>query len=95
MGGRVVKQKSNPSSTTSPLPSSSKVPSPPDPALVPSALEKTGILHVLIKGARDLPAKDATRLSDPFVVLKYGNNRLQSSVVKRTLSPMWSQTFKL
>lgn len=49
-----------------------------------------GILKLTIKGARDLMVADyLTKSSDPYVVIKFMDNKLKTSTVFKNLNPIW------
>eukprot|EP00636_Phaeomonas_parva_P008758 CAMPEP_0118854398 /NCGR_PEP_ID=MMETSP1163-20130328/2602_1 /TAXON_ID=124430 /ORGANISM="Phaeomonas parva, Strain CCMP2877" /LENGTH=416 /DNA_ID=CAMNT_0006787113 /DNA_START=213 /DNA_END=1463 /DNA_ORIENTATION=+ len=50
-------------------------------------------LFVNIMEARNLKASDVGGSSDPFVVVKVGDKMLQTSVQRRSLNPVWNETF--
>lgn len=50
-------------------------------------------LHVQVTEARNLAARDANGLSDPFVRLQLGNTKTKTSVVMRNLNPAWHEEF--
>jgi len=54
----------------------------------------TKLMVSLVSGA-DLVAKDSNGLSDPFVVIQYGEQKLKSSTVPKTLNPVWNEEFEL
>jgi phosphatidylserine decarboxylase len=62
---------------------------PSDGEIAPSPLQLA--VHVL-KG-RNLAAKDRSGTSDPFLVLTLGDSKEATSVVAKSLSPEWNQTF--
>ncbi|GAA5905346.1 uncharacterized protein JCM6883_006366 [Sporobolomyces salmoneus] len=49
-----------------------------------------GTLVVQVQAARNLVAKDRNGLSDPYVVIRYGNHRITSPTAYKTLNPVWS-----
>ncbi|GAA5949251.1 hypothetical protein JCM3765_003344 [Sporobolomyces pararoseus] len=49
-----------------------------------------GTLVIQVLAARDLVAKDRNGLSDPYLVIRYGNNRVTSPTAYKTLNPVWS-----
>lgn len=57
-----------------------------------------GILHVKVLRARDLLNMDFLSLSDPYVKLSLGGDRLpakKTTVKMNTLNPVWNEDFKL
>jgi Ca2+-dependent lipid-binding protein len=46
-------------------------------------------------GGRDLPKMDRFGKSDPYVVLELEGTKFTTSVKKRTLNPIWRETFTL
>ena len=49
-----------------------------------------------IQQAKDLAAKDANGLSDPYVrvtLLPDKKHRLETKIKRRTLNPRWNETF--
>lgn len=50
-------------------------------------------LAVHLKKATALAAKDKSGHSDPYCVLSIGNRKLNSSVIKKTLNPVWDELF--
>ncbi|KAF2172452.1 hypothetical protein M409DRAFT_63134 [Zasmidium cellare ATCC 36951] len=51
-------------------------------------------LTVKVLKGRNLAPKDKSGTSDPFLVLTLGDAKQATSVVNRTLSPEWNQTFE-
>ena len=54
------------------------------------------INHTHIPQAKDLAAKDANGLSDPYVrvtLLPDKKHRLETKIKRRTLNPRWNETF--
>lgn len=49
------------------------------------------LVHVI--EARGLRALDPEELSDPYVRLQLGKNRMKTKVVKKTLDPLWDEEF--
>ncbi|GAA5879567.1 hypothetical protein JCM16303_003253 [Sporobolomyces ruberrimus] len=49
-----------------------------------------GTLVIQVQAARNLVAKDRNGLSDPYVVIRYANNRVTSPTAYKTLNPIWS-----
>ncbi|GAA5841649.1 hypothetical protein JCM3766R1_006800 [Sporobolomyces carnicolor] len=49
-----------------------------------------GTLVIQVQAARNLVAKDRNGLSDPYVVIRYGNHRVTSPTAYKTLNPVWS-----
>ncbi|GAA5932137.1 uncharacterized protein JCM15063_001131 [Sporobolomyces koalae] len=54
-----------------------------------------GTLVIQVLAARDLVAKDRNGLSDPYVVIRYGNHRVTSPTAYKTLHPTWSSQHEL
>ncbi|XP_067873876.1 multiple C2 and transmembrane domain-containing protein 2-like isoform X2 [Heterodontus francisci] len=54
-----------------------------------------GFLQVQVIKACNLPAADFGGKSDPFCVLKLGNDRLQTHTVYKNLNPEWNKVFSL
>ncbi|KAL9226751.1 hypothetical protein vseg_002525 [Gypsophila vaccaria] len=54
-----------------------------------------GVLSVTVVSAENLPAKDLTGKSDPYVVikLKKAETKVKTRVISGTLNPVWNQTF--
>mmetsp|Transcript_2924 Transcript_2924/g.10254 ORF Transcript_2924/g.10254 Transcript_2924/m.10254 type:complete len:458 (+) Transcript_2924:40-1413(+) len=52
-------------------------------------------VRVKVQRAENLAACDANGLSDPFVVLKYGSVKAKTVIKKKTLNPVWHETFLL
>lgn len=50
-------------------------------------------LSVHVIEARNLQAMDLNGLSDPYVRLQLGRQRLKSKVIKKSLSPFWDEEF--
>eukprot|EP00727_Mastigamoeba_balamuthi_P004474 m51a1_g14024 putative phosphatidylserine decarboxylase (543) ;mRNA; r:1115022-1117292 len=50
------------------------------------------MLVVKVKGGKSLSPRD-TGASDPFVVLKFGEQEQKTRVIKKTLDPEWNETF--
>ncbi|GAA5995795.1 uncharacterized protein JCM10292_004753 [Rhodotorula paludigena] len=51
--------------------------------------EPIGTLVVQVHAGRSLVAKDKNGLSDPYVVMRYGQSRVTSPTVKDSLNPVW------
>jgi len=75
-------------------------PPPVDPALlrtdtppVDPALLRTGTVRVKLLSAAGLKAADLNGKSDPYAVLSLGGKKHKSTVVSKTLSPRWDETF--
>jgi phosphatidylserine decarboxylase len=59
-------------------------------ALSPSSDSPTlGVLRARVFAARDLIAADRNGKSDPFVVVRLGDSKVESDVVKACLNPAW------
>ena len=50
-------------------------------------------LVVEVVGARHLPKADVTGLADPYITLNLNGMKYTSKVVKRSLEPVWAETF--
>jgi Ca2+-dependent lipid-binding protein len=50
-------------------------------------------LYVKVLKARDLKAADKTGKSDPFVTVKRGSENCKTSVIDKTLNPIWNEVF--
>jgi hypothetical protein len=50
------------------------------------------ILRVIAISGRDLPSTDSNGLSDPYLVVEFGDSELKTEVRKKTLAPSWAQT---
>ena len=48
-----------------------------------------GVLRVQVLAARGLAAKDRNGRSDPYVVVRIGDQRVVSDVVRASLNPRW------
>lgn len=67
----------------------------PDSRKSTAMVEYIGVLSIhLIKGTNLIPC-DISGKSDPFVVFHLGNQRVQSKIIKQTLSPVWNERFQL
>uniref|UniRef100_UPI003AAF52BC extended synaptotagmin-3 n=1 Tax=Centroberyx gerrardi TaxID=166262 RepID=UPI003AAF52BC len=59
-----------------------------------------GVVRVHLLEARDLPAKDTYMMgmvkgkSDPYVVLRAGNNQFKSKTIKENLNPQWNEVYE-
>merc|ERR1711991_169536 len=49
----------------------------------------TGIITIDIHACKDLHGMDTNFLSDPYVVIRVGDQKVQTSVRKRTVNPTW------
>jgi Ca2+-dependent lipid-binding protein len=56
--------------------------------------QKVGDLVLKVLAGRQLPAMDRGNRSDPFCVVHFGKETEKTAVVKRTLSPTWTETFE-
>lgn len=57
---------------------------------------KTNFNHFLLFQGKDLPAKDLSGTSDPYVrvtLLPDKKHRLETKIKRRTLNPRWNETF--
>ena len=52
-------------------------------------------LVIKVVGARDLEAMDVGGSSDPYAVLKLGNQEHKTRIVQKNLSPVWNEEFTL
>eukprot|EP00961_Rhodomonas_salina_P046581 625113-Rhodomonas_salina.1 len=52
-------------------------------------------IQVVAVGAENLPKTDTFGMSDPYLVLKYGGKEAKTSVKKKTLNPVWKESFLL
>ena len=52
-------------------------------------LQGPGVINLNVHGAKDLVKKDIIGKSDPYAVLSYGDDQLQSQPVKNTQNPEW------
>lgn len=62
----------------------------------PSPLTSFPFIPLFPLQARDLAAKDANGLSDPYVrvtLLPDKKHRLETKIKRRTLNPRWNETF--
>ena len=50
------------------------------------------LLHVDLVKAKDLAKSDMIGKSDPYAVLKYGNQKDKTPVVKNTQNPEWNHS---
>ncbi|KAM0896336.1 hypothetical protein ACQ4PT_023263 [Festuca glaucescens] len=57
-------------------------------------VEFIGILNVKVIGGTKLAVRDMYS-SDPYVVLTLGQQKAQTSVIKRNLNPVWNEELKL
>ncbi|XP_040377393.1 ADP-ribosylation factor GTPase-activating protein AGD12-like isoform X2 [Oryza brachyantha] len=57
-------------------------------------VEFIGILNVKVKGGTNLAIRDMSS-SDPYVVLTLGQQKVQTSVIKANLNPVWNEDLKL
>merc|ERR1711991_953597 len=49
----------------------------------------TGIITIDIHACKDLHGMDTNFLSDPYVVIRVGDQKVQTSVQRRTVNPTW------
>ena len=54
---------------------------------------KKPVLCLKVICARDLEAMDLGGTSDPYVSIAVGDHKMQSSIVKKSLSPVWDEDF--
>ncbi|KAJ3054726.1 hypothetical protein HK097_000972 [Rhizophlyctis rosea] len=54
---------------------------------------KSATLRVQVVEAKGLTAKDRSGTSDPFVIVKLGDQTARTSVCPKTLNPVWNATF--
>jgi Ca2+-dependent lipid-binding protein len=50
-------------------------------------------LTVRVVEARDLIAKNANGLSDPYVILQTEGQKMETQYMENTISPVWNETF--
>jgi len=50
-------------------------------------------LVVTIDHAKNLKGKDSDKLSDPFVILKFGDKTVRTKELKNTVNPVWHESF--
>jgi len=53
--------------------------------------EKKEIQITIVKG-NNLAAKDSNGLSDPYVIVKLGEESFKTKTIMKTLSPVWQET---
>lgn len=57
------------------------------------------VLHVAVIRARGLKAADTSLVgassSDPFVTLEFGDTKMKTNIVKKSLEPIWMKLFEL
>ncbi|CAG8564901.1 11112_t:CDS:2 [Ambispora leptoticha] len=51
------------------------------------------ILRIGVLAARDLAAADKDGFSDPYVVVRVGNQKYQTQVINKNLNPVWNRVF--
>ncbi|KAL9657032.1 hypothetical protein ABK040_014580 [Willaertia magna] len=51
------------------------------------------VLEVKIIGASNLVPMDRNGFSDPYVIVSYGETQYKTSIIKKSLSPQWNETF--
>ena len=51
------------------------------------------MFNVQVAGARGLRGADSNNMSDPFCVLRLGRDKRKTIVQKKTLTPVWNETF--
>ncbi|KAG9295993.1 hypothetical protein G9A89_011845 [Geosiphon pyriformis] len=57
--------------------------------------DKGIILRIGVLAARDLAAADKDGSSDPYVVVRVGNQKYQTPVINKNLNPVWNTTFDI
>ncbi len=55
-------------------------------------LSKVANIKVTVLGAKNVPPVDSDS-ADPFVTLKLAGTKFQTKVLKKTLTPVWNETF--
>jgi phosphatidylserine decarboxylase len=62
-----------------------------------AALDKSNkyILSVIVSQGKDLLSKDSNGKSDPFLVLKVDQHAAKSSIVMKSLNPIWNERLEL
>ena len=53
----------------------------------------SGVLKILLKKGVGLKAADLNGKSDPYVIVCCGKQERKSKIIKKTLDPVWNQTF--
>lgn len=54
------------------------------------------VLRVTVHDGRNLPAKDENGLSDPYLVIKLGEEKeVKTDIRKMSLTPQWNQQFDI
>jgi Ca2+-dependent lipid-binding protein len=62
----------------------------PKPILTPSAQEGKGKCTIEVVAGRDLAIKDKrTASSDPYCVVILGDENYKTSIIERSLNPVW------
>jgi Ca2+-dependent lipid-binding protein len=56
-------------------------------------LDVDAIFTVRLVEGRDLKPMDITGGSDPYAILKFGNQQHRSNYVKNELNPVWNEVF--
>lgn len=54
-----------------------------------------GVLKITVKHAYGIEVADLRGTSDPYVVVQCGGQRKKTSVIKRTLDPVWNESIEL
>lgn len=57
-------------------------------------METLGLLKIRVRRGINLAIRDAMT-SDPYVVIKYGSQRLKTAVVKSNCNPVWNEELTL
>jgi Ca2+-dependent lipid-binding protein len=62
-----------------------------------SKVEKSGEPYVEIEVSRgiDLPKRDITGKSDPYIIFKFGNEKATTGIKYQTLNPIWNERLAL
>jgi len=54
-----------------------------------------GKIHLIVKEARQLMDKDLIAKSDPYCIIKCGPTKVQTTMKKNNLNPLWKEAFDL
>ena len=59
------------------------------------ATSRRSSLTIKVLKARGLAARDASGLSDPYVLLRVGSVQLRTKTIVESLEPVWDETFEI